>query len=160
MEIQSYLFIEVVFHEYEAKEWLRYKTNTKIGDRQALEHQFCRRMERSYLTKGNQNEKISKGCGDGKKHIYEEEWKHPCRWKKGVSVFSQIPHLFGVTGGQQSTGQEGLLCNVSYSRAKKCKMALHHKTDENLYRLNRSNYKSMHVTTDVLQKIHPSLNNE
>ena len=160
MEIQSYLFMEVVFHENKAKEWLGYKTNTKIGDRQALEHQFCRRMERSYLTKGNQNEKIAKGCGDGKKHIYEEEWKHPCRWKKGVSVFSQIPHLFGVTGGQQSTAQEGLLCNVSYSRAKKCKMALHHKTDENLYRLNRSKYKSMHVTTDVLQKIHPSLNNE
>ena len=39
-------------------------------------------------------------------------------------------------------------------------MALHHKTDENLYRLNRCNYKSMHVTTDVLQRIHRSLNKE
>ena len=31
-------------------------------------------------------------------------------------------------------------------------MALHHKTDENLYRLNRGNYKSMHFTMMYYKK--------
>ena len=39
-------------------------------------------------------------------------------------------------------------------------MALHHKTDENLYRLNRCNYKSMHFTMTYYKKTQPLVKKE
>ena len=36
-------------------------------------------------------------------------------------------------------------------------MALHHKTDENLNRLNKCNYKSMHFTMTYYKKCSPHL---